>query len=581
MTFESLKLAPALLKAVQDLGYEKPTPIQEQSIPVVLSGVDLMAGAQTGTGKTGAFALPILHKLSLQEPAKNKRGRVVPRALVLAPTRELAAQIEESFRQLGKHLKLVTCVVYGGVSMNPQIQRMQRGVDIVIATPGRLLDLHQQGFVDLSRVQTLVLDEGDRMLDMGFIVDIRKIIANLPKERQNLLFSATFSDEIRELAAQLLHEPHTIQATPINTTVELIEQIAHPVARARKLELLIKLITDNQWYQVLIFTRTKFGANKVSEMLEKSGIKSAALHGNKTQAARTAALKGFKAGHIQAMVATDIAARGIDIDQLACVINYELPNISEDYVHRIGRTGRAGSEGVAINLVTVDEAGFMQQIESLIRRPIKQIVIEGFEPPPGEKGQPIVMGRQVIWGGLGRPPSRSASASAVKSARQQISQRKPAGGSGNGGGRSAPRSGFGAGRGDQRSAPNRSPEARFAGEGPGFAGRENRENRFGRDDNRGARNERRSSFGDDSYAPRARRSPSEGYRSEGSRFDAPRSDAPRSGYFGKPARPSAGSKAGFRSSDSRPRSDRPASSRPSSARPSSTARPARQRRTVG
>ena len=425
MTFESLQLAPALLKAVQQLGFETPTPIQQQAIPAVLSGADLMAGAQTGTGKTGGFALPILHRLSLEEPAKNKRKRIIPRALILAPTRELAAQIDESFRQFGKFLKLNTVVLFGGVGMNPQIQKLQRGTDIIIATPGRLLDLYQQGFVDFSRIQTLVLDEADRMLDMGFIIDIRKILDLLPEDKQNLLFSATFSDEIRELAGQLLHDPLTIEVAPHNTTVELIRQIAHPVARARKLELLIKLIKDNQWFQVLIFTRTKLGANKVSETLDKNGIRSSALHGNKSQSARTMALKDFKAGRVQALVATDIAARGIDIDQLACVVNYELPNISEDYVHRIGRTGRAGSEGVAISLVTVDEAGFMQQIEKLIQRPVEEIIIDDFAPPKTEIAQPIVMGRQVLWGGIGKAPSRKASAATVKAARQQLSQPKP------------------------------------------------------------------------------------------------------------------------------------------------------------
>lgn len=422
MTFESLQLDPALLKAVQQLGFENPTPIQAQAIPVVLSGVDLLAAAQTGTGKTGGFALPILHNLAQGKPEKNKRGKVIPRALILAPTRELAAQIDESFRQFGQFLKLSTVVLFGGVGMKPQIIKLQRGVDIIIATPGRLLDLQQQGFADLSRVQTLVLDEADRMLDMGFIIDIKKIIAALPDQRQNLLFSATFSDEIRELAGQLLHDPLTIEVAPRNTTVESIRQIAHPVSRARKLELLVKLIKDNQWFQVLIFTRTKFGANKVSEVLAKEGIRSSALHGNKSQSARTAALRDFKTGRVQALVATDIAARGIDIDQLACVINYELPNISEDYVHRIGRTGRAGADGVAISLVTVDEAGFMQQIEELIQRPVEVIEIDDFSPPATETAQLIVMGRQALWGGIGRAPSRKASAGDVRAARQRLSQ---------------------------------------------------------------------------------------------------------------------------------------------------------------
>lgn len=422
MTFESLQLAPALLKALDGLGFQTPTPIQKQSIPAVISGADLMACAQTGTGKTGGFALPILHRLSQQPAPTNKRGRTIPRALILAPTRELAAQIEESIRQFSKYLKLSNAILFGGVSMNPQIQKLQRGVDIIIATPGRLLDLHQQGFVDFSRIQALVLDEADRMLDMGFIVDIKKILELLPEQKQSLLFSATFSDEIRDLAQEFLHDPLIIEVAPRNTTVELIEQVVHPVARERKLELLIKLIKDNQWFQVLIFTRTKSGANKVEEALAKNGIRSAALHGNKSQSARTAALKDFKSGRVQALVATDIAARGIDIDQLACVINYELPNVSEDYVHRIGRTGRAGASGVAISLVTVDEAGFMQQIEKLTRQPAKVVPIEGFLPAATERAQPIVMGRQVLWGGIGKAPSRQETAGFVKAARRQISQ---------------------------------------------------------------------------------------------------------------------------------------------------------------
>lgn len=422
MTFESLQLAPALLKALDSLGFQTPTPIQQQAIPAVLSGADLMACAQTGTGKTGGFALPILQRLSQEHAPTNKRGRTIPRALILAPTRELAAQIEESVRQFSKHLKLTNAILFGGVSMNPQIQKLQRGVDIIIATPGRLLDLHEQGFVDFSRIQTLVLDEADRMLDMGFIVDIKKILELLPKQKQSLLFSATFSDEIRDLAQEFLHDPLTIEVARRNTTVELIQQVVHPVARERKLELLIKLIKDNQWFQVLIFTRTKFGANKVEEALVKNGIRSAALHGNKSQSARTSALKDFKSGRVQALVATDIAARGIDIDQLACVINYELPNVSEDYVHRIGRTGRAGASGVAISLVTVDEAGFMQQIEKLTQQPAEVIPIEGFLPAATERAQPIVMGRQVLWGGIGKAPSRHESAGLVKAARKQMSQ---------------------------------------------------------------------------------------------------------------------------------------------------------------
>ena len=424
MTFKALQLAPALLKAVQEMGFESPTPIQQQAIPAVISGADLMAAAQTGTGKTGGFALPILHVLSEGQPARSQQRQTIPRALVLAPTRELAAQIDESFREFAQYVKIKTTVIYGGVSMNPQIQRLQRGVDIIIATPGRLLDLYQQGFVDLSRIAFLVLDEADRMLDMGFIDDIRKIIDLLPKERQNLLFSATFSKEIRGLAEGLLKNPLTIDVTPPNSTVELIQQLAHPVSRARKSELLLKLIQENQWFQVLIFTRTKSMANRLEEILIKYGIRAAALHGNKSQAARTVAMKDFKSGRVQALVATDIAARGIDIDQLPCVINYDLPNTSEDYVHRIGRTGRAGAEGIAISLVTVDEAGFMQQIEKLIGREVEHIEIEDFAPPATEVAMPIVMGRQVIWGGIGKPPSRKTTADHVKAERQHLNQER-------------------------------------------------------------------------------------------------------------------------------------------------------------
>ncbi|NBU45547.1 MAG: DEAD/DEAH box helicase, partial [Betaproteobacteria bacterium] len=334
MNFEELKLAPAILKAVLEQGYETPTPIQAQAIPAVLKGGDLLGGAQTGTGKTAAFTLPMLQLLSSRERTKDRRGANAVRALILTPTRELAAQVEESVRLYGKYLDLKSMVMFGGVGMSPQISQLRSGVDILVATPGRLLDHAGQGTLDLSKVEILVLDEADRMLDMGFIHDIKKVLALVPKQKQSLLFSATFSDEIRELANGLLRDPEHIQVTPRNTTVQRIEQTIHPVGRGKKKALLAHIINERNWSQVLVFTRTKFGANNVAEYLEKNGITAMALHGNKSQSARTQALSGFKSGEIRALVATDIAARGIDIDELPHVVNYEIPNISEDYVHR-------------------------------------------------------------------------------------------------------------------------------------------------------------------------------------------------------------------------------------------------------
>jgi ATP-dependent RNA helicase RhlE len=330
MTFDELNLAPAILKAVREQGYETPTPIQAQAIPVVLEGHDLLGGAQTGTGKTAAFTLPMLHKLSKGAGKTNKFGKDGVAALVLTPTRELAAQVEESIRTYGKYLPLTSAVIFGGVGMNPQIDRIKKGVDILVATPGRLLDLQQQGNLDLSTVEILVLDEADRMLDMGFLPDVKKILALVPKEKQSLLFSATFSDEIRELADRLLRNPQTIQVTPRNTTVQRITQTVHPVGRGKKKQLLAHIINEHNWSQVLVFTRTKFGANNVAEFLTKNGISALALHGNKSQSARTQALAGFKSGELRALVATDIAARGIDIDDLPHVVNYEIPNVPED-----------------------------------------------------------------------------------------------------------------------------------------------------------------------------------------------------------------------------------------------------------
>ena len=441
MNFDELNLAPAILKAVREQGYETPTPIQQQAIPAVLAGHDLLAGAQTGTGKTAAFTLPMLHKLTMSRSATNRFGVFGIRALVLTPTRELAAQVEESVRHYGKYLQLQSAVIFGGVGMNPQISQLKKGVDILVATPGRLLDLQQQGFLDLSTVQMLVLDEADRMLDMGFIHDVKKVLALVPKEKQSLLFSATFSSEIRELAAQLLHSPQSIQVTPENTTVQLIKQVVHPVGRQQKKALLAHIIETKQWSQVLVFCRTKFGANHVADFLNKQGITAMALHGNKSQTARTQALSGFKTGDIRVLVATDIAARGIDIDELPHVVNYEIPNISEDYVHRIGRTGRAGASGEAISLVSLDEEGFMQEIEKFTRQSIEVEKVEGFGPGPEERAEPIAMGRQTLWGGLGKPPSRDVMAAAARAARQdmmeRIREKKPAGGQGGGRGEGA------------------------------------------------------------------------------------------------------------------------------------------------
>ena len=455
MNFDELNLAPAILKAVREQGYDTPTPIQAQAIPAVLAGQDLLAGAQTGTGKTAAFTLPMLHKLSMSRSATNRFGVFGIRALVLTPTRELAAQVEESVRTYGKHLQLQSAVIFGGVGMAAQIKALKKGVDILVATPGRLLDLQQQGFLDLSTVQMLVLDEADRMLDMGFIHDVKKVLALVPKEKQSLLFSATFSQEIRDLAAQLLHNPQSIQVTPENTTVQLIKQVVHPVGRQQKKALLAHIIETKQWSQVLVFCRTKFGANHVADFLNKQGITAMALHGNKSQTARTQALAGFKSGDIRVLVATDIAARGIDIDDLPHVVNYEIPNISEDYVHRIGRTGRAGASGEAVSLVSLDEEGFMQEIEKFTRQNIEVEKVEGFGPAPDERAEPIAMGRQTLWGGLGKPPSRDVMAAAARAARQEMMERirekKPAGGGRGGEGRGQ---GQGQGQGQRAAAPS-------------------------------------------------------------------------------------------------------------------------------
>ena len=446
MTFEELNLAPAILKAVLEQGYDTPTPIQAQAIPSVLAGKDLLGGAQTGTGKTAAFTLPMLQRLSTEPRLTNRRGVNAVRALIMTPTRELAAQVEESVRVYGKYLELTSMVMFGGVGMGAQIEKLRRGVDILVATPGRLLDHAGQGTLDLSQVQILVLDEADRMLDMGFIHDIKKVLALVPKQKQSLLFSATFSDEIRDLANGLLRDPLHIQVTPRNTTVQRITQTIHPVGRSKKKALLTHIINEHNWSQVLVFTRTKFGANNVAEHLSKNGIPAMALHGNKSQTARTQALADFKSGTIRALVATDIAARGIDIDELPHVVNYEIPNVSEDYVHRIGRTGRAGNSGEAVSLVCLDEEGFMQDIERFTKQNIEVVNVPGFEAESGERAEPLAMGRQTIWGGIGKPPSRDVMQAAAKAARTEMMQRirdtkgsQPARGAsgGNGGGGNA------------------------------------------------------------------------------------------------------------------------------------------------
>jgi ATP-dependent RNA helicase RhlE len=376
MTFEKLGLSEELLRSVRDTGYTKPTPIQAQAIPAILEGSDVMAAAQTGTGKTAGFTLPLLQLLSDKPPVKNNRAR----ALVLTPTRELAAQVQESVFTYGKHLQLRSAVVFGGVKINPQMMKLRRGVDVLVATPGRLLDLFQQRAINFNDIEILVLDEADRMLDMGFIHDIKKIMALLPKQRQTLMFSATFSQEIRQLAKGIINNPVEIDVAPRNSTVDTISQKIHPVDKARKVELLSHLIRKDNWYQVLVFSRTKHGSDKLVKRLSRDNIHAAAIHGNKSQSQRTKALDGFKKNKIQILVATDIAARGIDIDQLSHVVNFDLPNVPEDYVHRIGRTGRAGASGQAISLVCADEIKQLQDIERLIKNKIEREEIENFEP---------------------------------------------------------------------------------------------------------------------------------------------------------------------------------------------------------
>ena len=375
MSFESLGLAPALLRALAEQGYAEPTPIQAGAIPVVLAGHDLLAAAQTGTGKTAAFSLPLLQHLSTTEPARKQR----PRALVLTPTRELAAQINDNVRAYGKHLRVSSAVIFGGVSMGPQIQALRRGTDIVIATPGRLVDHMQQRTIDLSGVEVLVLDEADRMLDMGFLPSLKRIISALPKQRQTLLFSATFAPEIKALAMQFMQSPQEVSVTPANSVANTVSHQVHPVDGTRKRDLLLHVLSQDSRRQTLVFSRTKHGADKLVRYLEQSGLRAAAIHGNKSQNARTKALADFKNGRITVLVATDIAARGIDIDQLPIVINYDLPMVAEDYVHRIGRTGRAGASGIALSLVCHEESGLLRDIRKLLNQDIAINEVAGFE----------------------------------------------------------------------------------------------------------------------------------------------------------------------------------------------------------
>ncbi len=376
MSFDSLDLHDQIKKAVKEQGYDTPSPIQEKAIPLVLEGHDLMAAAQTGTGKTAGFVLPILHRLNKGTAAKSNQARV----LILTPTRELAAQIYDNAEIYGKYLPIKSNVVFGGVKINPQMQRLRGGTDILVATPGRLLDLHNQNAIRFNQLEVLVLDEADRMLDMGFIHDIKRILKVLPKKRQTLMFSATFSKDIRKLAQQFLHEPKEVSVTPNNSTAKTVSQLVHPVDKSKKAALLKHLVKTNAWDQVLVFVRTKHGANKLTKQLASADINAAAIHGNKSQGARTKALAQFKNGELQALVATDIAARGIDIDELPHVVNYDLPNVPEDYVHRIGRTGRAGSSGQAVSLVSTDELKLLRDIERLIGNAVEREQISGFEP---------------------------------------------------------------------------------------------------------------------------------------------------------------------------------------------------------
>jgi ATP-dependent RNA helicase RhlE len=478
MSFTTLGLTDAIVRAVTEAGYTAPTPIQAQAIPAVLGGGDLLAGAQTGTGKTAGFTLPMLHRLSTDKVGAaltNKTSKRSIRALVLAPTRELAAQVEENIRTYAKYTNLNSAVIFGGVGIHPQIKMLANGVDILVATPGRLLDHVGQGTIKLDKIEILVLDEADRMLDMGFIHDIKKVLAVLPPKRQNLLFSATFSDEIKALADKLLNNPALIEVARRNSTVEVIEQMIHPVDRDKKHPMLAHLIKTNDWKQVLVFTRTKHGANKLVEQLGKDGIGAMAIHGNKSQSARTKALAEFKDGSLTALVATDIAARGIDIDQLPHVVNYDLPNVPEDYVHRIGRTGRAGATGRAVSLVCVDEHQMLKDIEKLIKQTLSREVIPGFEPDLNAKAQPIQLrsgapghGNRGGRPGGGRPGGASAGRGAAPAGQRSSA---PAGGAPrNGGQPNGNRSGANAGGGRGNGGGNAGGGRSGQGRGPRPAG---------------------------------------------------------------------------------------------------------------
>ncbi|MCK8516021.1 DEAD/DEAH box helicase [Methylonatrum kenyense] len=431
MQFDQLGLPDSLVRAVREQGYTEPTAIQAEAIPAILAGHDVMAAAQTGTGKTAGFTLPLLARLAEPTAARGKFRPV--RALILTPTRELTAQVQESVTTYGRHAGLRSTVIFGGVGMSPQVDRLRRGVDIVVATPGRLLDHIRQRSIDLSRLETLVLDEADRMLDMGFIHDIRKVIAELPKQRQTLLFSATFSNDIQKLALGMLREPVRIEVAPRNTAVETIQQHVHPVDRGGKRALLSQLIRNGDWRQVLVFTRTKHGADRLAKQLAVDNITATAIHGNKSQTARTRALADFKKGSVRVLVATDIAARGLDIDQLPHVVNFELPNVPEDYVHRIGRTGRAGHDGAALSLVCVDELKLLGGIEKLIGQKLDRQVVPGFEPDPNERPQPLFKKRQPAPSRTRqpRPSGNGAPRRAKPSARNNSGQpRRAAGGGG-------------------------------------------------------------------------------------------------------------------------------------------------------
>lgn len=534
-SFDTLGLSLPILKAIAKLGYKSPTPIQKEAIPFILSGADLMAGSQTGTGKTAGFTLPLLHLLSERKVAhteqaeqkQEKGGSYRPayqktvRALILAPTRELASQIAESVRAYGRELPLKSAVVFGGVAIGPQIAQIRKGVDILIATPGRLLDLINQRVLELSKVEILVMDEADRILDLGFINDIREIMRLIPKERQSLLFSATFSTEVKKLAAELLRDqPKMIQTTTDNSAAKTITQLVYPVDRHRKKELLVHLMREQNWQQAIIFTRTKAAADRLTEQLEAEGIAATAIHSNKSQAARMRALASFKRGQMQILVATDIAARGLDISDLPCVVNYELPNVPDDYVHRIGRTGRAGKEGKAISLVCVDERGFLRSIERFLNKDIEKVVEEGFAPNPSIRAEPIILGR----GGGSRPSFGGARGgrSGGFAGRKPFQSREGFQGRSEGGFRdrdSAPRS-FG-GRPSFGDKPS-------YGSKPAFGGQERRSAPYPRREegeraySKPARSEGESrSFGSSSYERKEPRAPyPRRERSEGSSFAA-------------------------------------------------------------